>query len=176
MSVWRPCDAVETANAWKAAIDRGDGPTALVLSRQGLPHQERSDAQIAAIARGGYVLAGGDEKPDAIIIATGSEVELAMSAAKALGAKGRKIRVVSMPSTDVFDAQDADYKESVLPRSVTRRVAIEAGVTDYWLKYVGLEGRVMGVDTFGESAPAGDVYKHFGLTTENVIETVESIL
>jgi transketolase len=176
MSVWRPCDAVEAAAAWKAAIDRRDGPTALVLSRQGVPHQERSDDQIAAIARGGYVLAGGDETPEAIIIATGSEVELAMAAAKALGEKGRKIRVVSMPATDVFDAQDADYKESVLPRSVTKRVAIEAGVPDYWLKYVGLEGKVMGVDTFGESAPAGDVYKHFGLTAENLTETVESIL
>jgi transketolase len=176
MSVWRPCDAVETAVAWKAAIDRAGGPTALILSRQGLAPQERSDAQIAAIERGGYVLHGAEGVPEAIVIATGSEVELAMGAAKALAEKGRNIRVVSMPSTDVFDAQDADYKESVLPRSVTQRVAIEAGVTDYWLKYVGLEGKVMGVDTFGESAPAADVYKHFGLTTENLIETVESIL
>jgi transketolase len=175
MSVWRPCDAVETAVAWKAAIDRTDGPTALILSRQGLAPQARSEAQIAAIERGGYVLHDGEGAPEAIIIATGSEVELAMGAAKALGEKGRNIRVVSMPSTDVFDAQDADYKESVLPRSITKRLAIEAGVTDYWLKYVGLDGKVMGVDTFGESAPAADVYKHFGLTTENVIETVESI-
>ncbi len=176
MSVWRPSDAVETAVAWKMAVERQGGPTSLILSRQGLPHLERTAGQIADIGRGAYVLRDCDGTPEAIIIATGSEVELAVNAAKILGDKGKKVRVVSMPSTDVFDAQDAAYRESVLPSAVTARVAVEAGVTDYWLKYVGLNGRVIGLDTFGESAPAPAVYKHFGITTEALVEAVESVV
>jgi transketolase len=176
MSVWRPCDAVESAVAWKAAIDRKEGPSCLIFSRQNLQHQERTADQIAAIGRGGYILSDCDGTPEAIIIGTGSEVGLAMEAAGALAGKGKKVRVVSMPSTDVFDAQDSTYKESVLPASVTARVAVEAGVTDYWLKYVGLNGRVIGIDSFGESAPAGDVYRHFGITAENVVKAVEELL
>ena len=174
MSVWRPCDAVETAVAWKAAVLKKNGPTSLILSRQNLAHQTRSDAQIADIARGGYILKDSNGAPDAIIIATGSEVGLAMDAAAAMS--GRNIRVVSMPATDVFDAQDAAYKESVLPSECRARVAVEAGVTDYWRKYVGLDGAVVGIDTFGESAPAGDLFKHFGFTVENVVKAVESVL
>jgi transketolase len=176
MSVWRPCDQVETAVAWKAAVERKGGPTSLILSRQGLPHMQRSDDQIAAIAKGGYVLRDCDGDPEAIIIATGSEVELAVGAYDALSAKGKKVRVVSMPATDAFDAQDAAYKESVLPAACTARVSVEAGVTGFWMKYVGLNGKVIGVDTFGESAPAPEVYKHFGVTTEAVTEAVESLL
>jgi len=175
MSVWRPCDAVETAVAWKLALQRKGGPTSLILSRQGLPHMARTQEQIEAIARGGYILSDCDGAPEAVIIATGSEVELAMAAQKELAEKGRKVRVVSMPSTDTFDAQDADYRESVLPAAVTARVAVEAGVTGFWAKYVGLGGKVVGIDTFGESAPAPEVYKHFGITTESVVEAVESV-
>jgi transketolase len=176
MSVWRPCDAVESAVAWKAAVDNSGGPSCLIFSRQNLPHQERSGDQIAAIGRGGYILRDCDDTPDAIIIGTGSEVSLAMEAAEMLTARGRQVRVVSMPSTDVFDAQDQAYRESVLPSAVTARVAVEAGVTDYWLKYVGLNGKVIGIDSFGESAPASDVYKHFGITAENVAKAVEEVL
>ncbi len=176
MSVWRPSDAVETAVAWKQAVERDGGPTSLILSRQGLPHMERTPEQIADIGRGGYVLRDCKGTPDAIIIATGSEVELAVNAAKILDDQGKKVRVVSMPSTDAFDAQDAAYRESVLPSAVTARVAVEAGVTDYWRKYVGLNGRVIGLDTFGESAPAPEVYKHFGITSEAVVEAVESLV
>ena len=175
MSVWRPADAVETAVAWKLAVERRGGPTSLILSRQGLPHLARSAEQIKAIERGGYTLRDCQGAPEAIIIATGSEVELAVAAYDALSAKGRKVRVVSMTSTDAFDAQDASYKEAVLPAACTARVAVEAGAPDYWLKYVGLNGRVVGVDTFGESAPAGDVYKHFNVTSEAVISAVESV-
>jgi transketolase len=174
MSVWRPCDAVETAIAWKMAIKRMDGPTSLILSRQNLAHQTRSDEQLAAVAKGGYVLKDCDGTPEAIIIATGSEVGLAMDAAAALG--DRKIRVVSMPSTDAFDAQDEAYKESVLPRAVRARVAVEAGVTDGWRKYVGLEGAVVGLDRFGESAPGGELFKYFGFTVEHVVEAVKAVL
>ncbi|HEC16438.1 MAG TPA: transketolase [Sedimenticola sp.] len=175
MSVWRPCDAVETAVAWKIAVERRGGPTSLVLSRQGLPHMARSPEQLEAIRRGGYVLFGGDGTPDAIIIATGSEVELAMQAAGALTREGRNIRVVSMPSTDTFDAQDAAYRESVLPASVRARVAVEAGVTGYWTKYVGLDGRVIGLDRFGESAPAAEVYAYFGITAEHIVRAVKEL-
>jgi len=176
MSVWRPCDAVESAIAWKLAVERKTGPTCLIFSRQNLPHQQRSDKQLGNIARGGYILRDCEGLPDAIIIATGSEVGLAMGAAEQLAGKGKKIRVVSMPSADVFDAQDETYRESVLPQSVTSRVAVEAGVTSYWYKYVGLNGKVVGMDSFGESAPAGDVFKHFGFTEENVAKTVEECL
>jgi len=176
MSLWRPCDAVESAVAWKAAIDHTGGPSCLIFSRQNLKHMNRTADQIADIRRGGYVLFDCDGTPEAVIIGTGSEIGLAMDAASALTEKGRKVRVVSMPSTDVFDAQDESYRESVLPAAVMARVAVEAGVTDYWRKYVGLDGKVIGLDTFGESAPADQVYKHFGITAENVVKAVESLL
>ena len=176
MSTWRPADAVETAVAWKLAVERTGGPTSLIFSRQGLPHQQRTDAQIADIAKGAYILKDSDGTPDAIIIGTGSEVSLAMDAAAALADKGKNVRVVSMPSMDAFDAQDAAYKEAVLPDSVRARVAVEAGVTNLWAKYVGMHGKAIGIDTFGESAPAGEVYKAFGITAENVVKAVEEQL
>jgi transketolase len=171
---WRPCDTTESMVAWGAAVKRKDGPSTLIFSRQNLPYQERTPAQIADIARGGYVLADvADAK--VILLATGSEIELAVAAASALAAEGIAARVVSMPSTDVFDRQDAAYKASVLTKG-TPRVAIEAGVTDFWYKYVGLEGAVVGIDTFGESAPAGVLFKHFGFTVENVVAKVKSVI
>ena len=176
IQVWRPCDAVETTVSWKAAFERQDGPTILVFSRQNLPHVPRTDAQIANISRGGYVLSDSEGQPEAIIIATGSEVELALKAAEELRAAGKNIRVVSMPSTNIFDAQDAEYRESVLPSAVTQRVAVEAGVTDLWWKYVGTNGKVIGLDRFGESAPAGLLFKEFGFTVENVVKHVEAVL
>ena len=176
MSLWRPCDAVETAVAWKAAIERKAGPTSLILSRQNLAHQARTPEQLAAIARGGYVLVDCAGTPEAIIIATGSEVALAVDAARQLGERGRRVRVVSLPSTDVFDAQDAAYRESVLPSTVGARVAVEAGIADYWYKYVGCNGRIVGMRSFGESAPAGALFKQFGFTVENVVKAVEDAL
>ncbi|WP_029151629.1 transketolase [Methylovulum miyakonense] len=176
MHVWRPCDAVETAVAWRAAVERKDGPSVLVFSRQNLAHVPRSDEQISAISRGGYVLVESEGAPDAIIIATGSEVELAVKAAEQLKASGKNIRVVSMPSTNIFDAQDVAYKESVLPSTITNRIAVEAGVTEGWWKYVGTNGRIVGIDHFGESAPAGQLFKEFGFTVENVILNVEAVL
>lgn len=176
MQVWRPCDAVETAVSWKAAIERRDGPTSLVFSRQTLAHMPRTEQQIADIAKGGYVLKDCDGQPEAIIIATGSEVELAVKAAEELTNKGNKIRVVSMPSTNVFESQDAGYCESVLPAAVTKRLVIEAGVTDGWYKYVGNSGKIVGINHFGESAPAGQLFKEFGFTVENVIKNVEAVL
>lgn len=176
MSLWRPCDAVETAVAWHCAIERNDGPTSLALSRQNLPHQIRDSAQIRNIARGGYTLIDCEGEPEAIIIATGSEVALATDAATLLKEKGRRVRVVSMPSTDVFDAQKDSYRQSVLPSAIKARVAVEAGVTDGWLKYVGLEGAVVGLDRFGESAPAEEAFKFFGFTAENVAQQVESLI
>mgnify|MGYP003958046913 CR=1 FL=1 len=175
MSVWRPCDAVESAIAWKLAVERSNGPTSLIFSRQNLPHQQRDATQIANINKGGYILSDCDGTPDVIIIATGSEIGLAMDSATELTSKGKKIRVVSMPSTDVYDSQDDAYKESVLPSSVTARAAIEAGVTGLWRKYVGLSGAVIGIDCFGESAPAGDLFKHFGFTVDNVVETINKL-
>ncbi|CAA0105969.1 Transketolase 1 [Zhongshania aliphaticivorans] len=176
MSLWRPCDMTESAVAWKAALERADGPSALIFTRQGLPHQQRDDIQLANIARGAYVLSDCDGEPEAIIIATGSEVKLAMAAQEVLSAKGKKIRVVSMPSTDVFDSQDGDYRESVLPSSVPARVAVEAAHRDYWYKYVGLDGRIVGMDSFGESAPAADLFEYFGITANAVVEAVEDCL
>ncbi|MEQ5835014.1 transketolase [Marinobacter sp. NFXS9] len=176
LSTWRPADAVETAVAWKAALNREDGPTALVFSRQGLPHQTRTDEQIANIQRGGYVLKDCAGEPELILIATGSEVSLAMGAADSLTAKGRAVRVVSMPSCDSFDAQPADYREQVLPSAVKARLAIEAGHPDGWYKYVGLDGRVIGMNTFGESAPAPELFKAFGFTVDNVLAEAESLL
>ena len=176
IQVWRPCDAVETTVSWRAAFERQDGPTILVFSRQNLPHIPRTQKQIEEISRGGYILTDSDGQPEAIIIATGSEVELALKAAEQLKASGKKIRVVSMPSTNIFDAQDAAYRESVLPAAVTKRVAVEAGVTDGWWKYVGTNGKIVGLDRFGESAPAGLLFKEFGFTVENVVKNVEAVL
>jgi transketolase len=174
MSVWRPCDAVESAVSWKMAIKRKDGPSCLIFSRQGLPHQERTMEQLELIERGGYILSDCDGTPDAIFIATGSEVGLTMDAAKKLTDGGKKIRVVSMPSTDTFDSQDSAYRESVLPTNVTTRIAVEAGVTDGWIKYVGLEGKVIGINTFGESAPAPILFKEYGFTIDNLVKAVNS--
>ncbi|MEB0013592.1 transketolase [Glaciimonas sp. Gout2] len=171
---WRPCDTVESAVAWGYAVKRHDGPSTLIFSRQNLPFQQRNPTQIADIARGGYVLKDAKDAKG-IIIATGSEIELAVKAADALAAEGIAVRVVSMPSTDVFDRQEASYKASVLTRGLPR-VAIEAGVTSTWYKYVGLEGAVVGMDTFGESAPAGVLFKHFGFTVENVVDKVKLTL
>ena len=176
MSTWRPCDEVESAIAWRHAIERTDGPTTLIFSRQNLASQARNPEQVKNAARGGYILVDCDGTPDLILIATGSEVGLAHDSLKELVAAGHKVRLVSMPATDVFEAQDAAYKESVLPASVSARVAIEAGIADYWYKYVGLNGKVVGMTTFGESAPAGDLFKHFGFTVENVVATAKSVM
>lgn len=173
--VWRPCDAVESAVSWKAAITRQDGPSCLVFSRQNLPHQPRDAEQIAQIERGGYVLADAAGTPDVILIATGSEVSLATEAKAQLDAAGLKTRVVSMPSTDVFLRQDAAYRESVLPNAVRKRVAIEAGVTGFWRQFVGLDGAVIGIETFGASAPADKLYQHFGITTAHVVEAAKAL-
>ncbi|WP_434566258.1 transketolase [Vibrio chagasii] len=176
MSTWRPCDQVESAVAWKLAIERKDGPTSLIFSRQNLAQQERSEEQVANIAKGGYILKDCEGKPELILIATGSEVELAVNAAAELTAEGKKVRVVSMPATDAFDKQDAEYRESVLPSDVTARIAVEAGIADFWYKYVGFGGKIIGMTTFGESAPAGELFKMFGFTTENVVNTAKELL
>lgn len=175
MDVWRPCDTTESAVAWISAVERGDGPTSLLFTRQNVPFMKRDPAQQRAIARGGYILSDSEAGAKAVIIATGSEVALAVEAQKLLASDNIPVRVVSMPSTTVFDRQDAAYRESVLPRGVPR-VAVEAGVSDYWRKYVGLDGAVVGIDRFGESAPAGDVFRLFGFTAENVANTVREIL
>ncbi len=176
MSVWRPCDAVESAVAWQAAIERRDGPSSLLFSRQSLAHMPRNESQLHDIQRGGYVLIDGDDNPDAIIIATGSEVEMAVNVAKQLNSEGRNIRIVSMPCTFIFDQQNDAYRESVLPNSCRKRIAIEAGVTDYWRKYIGLDGIALGVDTFGESAPAKEVFELFGLTETNLKQRLNDLL
>ncbi len=176
MDVWRPCDSVESTVAWARAIERKDGPSALIFSRQTLPFQKRNVAAIKSIDKGGYILSeAADGKPQAIIIATGSEIGLAMNAQTTLAETGVQVRVVSMPCTSLFDRQDVAYQDSVLLKGV-KRVAVEAGIADYWHKYVGLEGAVVGMTTFGESAPAGDLFKHFGFTVENVVKTVKSII
>ncbi|MDR5900207.1 transketolase [Halomonas vilamensis] len=181
LCTWRPCDAAETAASWDAALKRHSGPSALVLSRQNLPHQPRSKAQLADIQRGGYILKDSslkdyDGTPALILIATGSEVALAMDAAAELESAGHAVRVVSMPSTYRFNGQDTEYRERVLPSHVTKRIAIEAGHADYWYKYVGLGGRVIGMTTYGESAPAGDLFKHFGFTVDNVVKQATELL
>ncbi len=176
MSTWRPCDQVESAVAWQYALERKDGPSALIFSRQNLAQQSRTAEQLANIAKGGYVLKDCAGQPELILIATGSEVELAVAAADQLTATGRKVRVVSMPSTDAFDKQDAAYRESVLPSAVSARVAVEAGIADYWYKYVGLNGAVVGMTTFGESAPAELLFKEFGFTVENVVAKAQALL
>lgn len=172
---WRPCDQVESAVSWKSAILRNDGPTTLIFTRQGMPQQSRTPEQVAAIEKGGYTLVDCDGKPEIILIGTGSEVQLAVEAAEKLSEQGKKVRVVSMPCTDVFDRQDAAYKESVLPSDVVKRVAVEALSKDSWHKYVGFNGAIVGMDTFGESAPAGDLFKHFNITTEAVVEAALSL-
>ncbi|MGQ0799887.1 MAG: transketolase [Pseudomarimonas sp.] len=173
---WRPCDAVESAIAWQCAIERRDGPSCLIFTRQALPHQPRDEAQLHAIARGGYVLREAEGgTPEIILIATGSEVGLATKAADVLQVQGKRVRVVSMPCTEIFDRQDAAWRESVLPTACRRRVAIEAGVTGFWFKYVGLDGAVIGIDTFGASAPAEALFPHFGFTVERVVEVANAL-
>ena len=176
LRVWRPCDAVESQVAWQQAIEYRQGPTALVFSRQSCPHQERNATQIAAIRRGGYILRDTPGTPDALLLATGSEIGLAMDAAERLAASGVAVRVVSMPCAEAFEAQDADYRAHVLPAVVTRRVAVEAAHPLYWKAYVGLQGRVVGLDRFGESAPAGTLMTYFGFTVDNVVATVQDLL
>lgn len=176
MSTWRPCDQVESAVAWKYAVERKDGPSALIFSRQNLAQQPRTTQQLADIEKGAYVLKDCEGQPELIFIATGSEVELAVKASEQLSAEGRKVRVVSMPSTDAFDKQDAAYRESVLPSAVSARVAIEAGIADYWFKYTGLNGAIIGMHSFGESAPAELLFKEFGFSVENVVTQAKSLL
>ncbi|WP_261154741.1 transketolase, partial [Serratia entomophila] len=176
MSTWRPCDQVESAIAWQYGIERNDGPTTLVFSRQNLTQQPRSAEQLANVYRGGYVLKDCAGTPELILIATGSEVGITVEAADKLTAAGRKVRVVSMPSTDAFDKQDAAYRESVLPAAVSARVAVEAGIADYWYKYVGLNGAIVGMTTFGESAPAEQLFKEFGFTVDNVVAQAQALL
>ncbi|HGS4963750.1 TPA: transketolase [Vibrio cholerae] len=176
MSTWRPCDQVESAMAWKLAIERKDAPSALIFSRQNLAQQPRSAEQVANIAKGGYILKDCAGQPELILIATGSEVELAVAAYEQLSAEGKAVRVVSMPSTDAFDKQDVAYREAVLPAAVTKRIAIEAGIADFWYKYVGFGGRIIGMTSFGESAPAGELFKLFGFTTENVVKQAKELL
>lgn len=176
MSVWRPCDNVESAVAWKAALENSGGPTSLVFSRQNLPHQDRSDAQLADIARGGYILEDCEGDPALLVIATGSEVAICRDAVKQLQADGIAARLVSMPSVDVFESQDLDYRDQVLPPSVRKRLAVEAGAVDYWYKLVGLDGKVIGMRSFGASAPGGVLMEHFGFTTDNVIATAKELV
>ncbi len=177
MSVWRPCDVVESAVAWKSAIENRTGPSSLLFSRQGLRCEARDAGQVANIAKGGYILKDSEGEPEAIVIATGSEVSIAAEAIESMSAtEQKKVRLVSMPSNDVFDAQDDAYKNAVLPANVTKRVVVEAGVSDFWYKYAGLDGRFIGVNTFGESAPIADVYAHFGITTDNIKTTLTELL
>ena len=176
LHVWRPCDSVESAVAWRLAIESRETPHSLVFSRQTLPFQNRTPAQIADIARGGYVLVDCEGEPAAIIIATGSEIGIAVETAKQLGEEGTCVRVVSMPCSEVFDEQDQAYRDAVLPPSVTRRVAVEAGVSNHWHRYTGTAGAVLGLDSFGMSAPAPEVFRHFGFTVENLKKVVTDIL
>jgi len=175
LDVWRPCDSVEAFVAWQAAIEHRSSPTALILTRQNLPHQTRDADQIKAIRQGGYVLKDCVGVPKAVIIATGSEVGLAVTAQQTLADKGIAVRVVSMPSSFMFDQQDKAYRDAVLPKGVPR-VAVEAGVTGYWRQYVGLEGAVVGIDRFGECGPASQVFEFLGVTAAKVVETVEGVL
>jgi len=176
MRVWRPCDSVETAVAWQDAIEWQTGPTSLVLSRQSLPFQTRTDDQLASIRRGGYILFASAAAPELIILSTGSEVALALAAAQTLDAQGVPVRVVSMPCVEAFDAQPAEYREHVLPAAVTARLAIEAGVTGGWWRFVGSAGTVVGIDRFGESAPAPELFEKFGFSLESVVQTARALL
>ena len=175
MHLWRPCDAAETAVAWTLALER-KGPTALILTRQGLPQQPRNAQQLDAIRRGGYVLIDPQGTPEAIVIATGSEVGICAQAVNALNGAGRRVRLVSMPSTETFDAQDAAYREQVLPRAVSRRLAVEAGATQCWWRYVGSSGRTFGIDQFGASGKGPDVFTHFGFTADNIGKQIRELL
>ena len=175
-STWRPCDQVEAAVGWKLAVERHTGPTALILSRQNLAQMDRTPEQVQAIAKGGYILKDAGGRPDLILIATGSEMEITVKAAEKLSQEGHKVRVVSLPSTDIFDAQDEQYRESVLPSEVSARVAVEAGIADYWYKYVGLKGAIIGMNSYGESAPADKLFPYFGFTVENVVEKAKRVL
>jgi transketolase len=175
MNLWRPCDAAETALAWTLALERR-GPSALVLTRQALPQQPRTPAQLEAIRRGGYVLIEGSATPECVVIATGSEVGIAAQAVNSLNGSGRRVRLVSMPSTETFEAQDEAYRDSVLPAAVTRRLAVEAGATQSWWRYVGLKGRILGIDRFGASGKAADVFPHFGFTADNVLKQIRELL
>ncbi|MGB1580746.1 MAG: transketolase-like TK C-terminal-containing protein, partial [Nevskiales bacterium] len=175
LHMWRPCDVVETAVAWRSAVERRDGPTALALTRQSLACQPRSADQLEQVARGAYVLLEPDVEPQAVIMATGSEVAIAVEAAQQMNADGAAVRVVSMPCVELFQAQDAAYREQVLPNRIKARVAVEAGVTDGWYRWVGDAGQVVGLDRYGESAPGGEVYEHFGFTAENIIATVKAV-
>jgi transketolase len=176
VSLWRPCDAVESAVAWQMAIAKQDGPTCLLFSRQGLPQQSRDKQTLENIHRGGYILKECEGQPDAILIATGSEVSLAVESGKILEEQGKNIRIVSMPSTDVFDHQSAEYRQKVLPNQITARVAIEAGAKDIWYKYVGLAGKIVGLNRFGESAPAPQVYQELGITKEAIVQAVKELI
>jgi transketolase len=176
LSVWRPCDTVESAVAWKCAIEESSGPSALIFTRQNLPHQQRDDEQLAAIGRGGYTLREAGGACDAIIIATGSEVAMAMDAAETLAAQNINVRVVSMPNPGRFMAQERIYRESVLPSECKARVAVEAGVKHYWHPFVGDNGRIIGIDSFGASAPASELFEYYGLTVENVGKAVQELL
>jgi transketolase len=174
LNLWRPCDAAETALAWTLAIER-HGPTALVLTRQALPQQPRTPAQLESIRRGGYVLIEPSGTPECLVIATGSEIGIAAQAVNTLNGTGRRVRLVSMPSTETFEAQDAPYRDSVLPAAVTRRLAVEAGATQCWWRYVGLAGRVIGIDRFGASGKGADVLPHFGFTADNIVRQVREL-
>ena len=176
MTLWRPADAVETVYAWKSAIENDTGPTALVFSRQGLPTLMRTDAQLANIARGGYVIFESGDRPELILLATGSEVALAINSAKVCAESGMAVRVVSMPSVEVFEQQEETYREAVLPSDVRARLAIEAGQVDYWRKFVGLDGAVVGMTGFGASAPGGDLFRHFGFTVDRVVEVARGLI
>lgn len=176
LTTWRPCDAVESTVAWKAAIQKQHGPSALIFSRQNLSHQDRNDEQVNNIEKGGYILVDCQATPEAIIIATGSEVALAVNAAKVLTKQGKNIRVVSMPSTNVFDQQPLSYQENVLPRDVKSIIAIETAHIDFWHKYVGRAGEIIGMSTFGESAPGAELLSHFGFTIENVVATTLKVI
>jgi transketolase len=176
LHTWRPCDAVESAVSWAAALERKNGPTALIFTRQGLPQQARTPEQLVALRKGGYVLIDSNGPPEAIVIATGSEVGFAAEAVKELQAAGKRVRMVSMPCCEAFDAQPAPYRESVLPASVTRRLAVEAGSTQSWWRYVGSQGRVMGIESFGASGKGPDLFKHFGLTAADLKAQVEQLL
>lgn len=176
MSVWRPCDTVESAVAWQTAIENENGPSALIFSRQGLPVMPRSESQLDEVARGGYILKDCEQAPQAIVIATGSEVSIAMQAVEQLQQQGVQVRLVSMPSTDRFEAQDESYREAVLPSTVAARVAVEASHQDYWYKYTGLNGQVIGMKSFGESAPGGELMEYFGFTVDNIVQSVKALL
>ena len=175
LTTWRPCDATESAVAWKSAVQNQKAPTALIFSRQGLPAMSRTQTQVSDIEKGAYILVDCAGTPDVILMATGSEVALAVNAATALTEQGKQVRVVSMPSTNIFDKQSNEYKEAILPLSVTKRVAIEAAHVDFWAKYVGLSGAVVGMTTFGESAPGNVLLEHFGFTVDNVVNTVNEL-